>query len=354
MIVFVSICVAMLLVAAALIGYPLLKSREGEPKSQRVSVFILASLTMSLLAGAMYIGNTTWSWSDKPQTPATQAQGSAEIDALLAKADSEPDNAENWKALGRAYVTAGSFAPAGNAFQKAFELTQGKDVEVLTGLAEALVLTDQTSLNGRVGVLIDQALQLNPNNPKALWYGGLVALQMDNLQLARDRFQTMLALNPPPQVRTLLERQIQDLNQQLSETAVAGGPSAPIASPVTTGTGTRKVLVKVSLSPSLQQQLKSPMALFILARNPAQPGPPLAVERHQSTELPLQVELSAEDAMLPTRTLAAAEEVQIVARLSGSGMPTEQSGDLFGTASYSFAKQGEQGSVTIEINQRVP
>jgi cytochrome c-type biogenesis protein CcmH len=350
MIVFVSICVAMLLVAAALIGYPLLKAREGEPNSQRVSVFILASLTMSLLAGVVYVGNTTWSWRDKPQTQATQGQGSAEIEALLAKANNEPDNVENWKALGRAYVTAGSFAPGANAFQKAYELTQGKDVEVLTGLAEALVMTDQTSLNGRVGVLIDQALQLKPNNPKALWYGGLVALQMDNLQLARDRFQTMLALDPPQNVRTLLERQIQDLNQQLGEAAMAAAPNAAAAP--TAKTSARKVLVKVTLSPGLQ--LKSPTALFILARNPAQPGPPLAVERHQSTELPLQVELSAEDAMLPTRTLAAAEDVQIVARLSSSGMPTEHAGDLFGTANYSFTKQGEQGSVTIEINQRVP
>jgi cytochrome c-type biogenesis protein CcmH len=147
-------------------------------------------------------------------------------------------------------------------------------------------------------------------------------------------------------VRTLLERQIQDLNQQLGE--------APTPAAVPAAANARKVLVKVNVSPALQQQLKTPMSLFILARNPAQPGPPLAVERHQSTELPLQVELSADDAMMPTRTLASAAEIQIVARVSASGTPTEQSGDLFGTVGYSFTKQGEQGSVTIEINQRVP
>jgi cytochrome c-type biogenesis protein CcmH len=96
------------------------------------------------------------------------------------------------------------------------------------------------------------------------------------------------------------------------------------------------------------------VSLFVLARNPQQPGPPLAVERHLSSELPLQVELTTDDAMLPTHSLANAQDVEIVARLSASGMPTEQSGDLFGSAAYSFAKQGEQGSVTIEINQRVP
>lgn len=349
MIVFVSICVLMLLAAIALIGYPLLKRGDGEASPQRVSVFILSSLTMSLLAGAIYVGKTNWSWQDTPQAAtqeqANQVQVQAELAALQAKADSEPDNVDSWKALGRGYVGAGAFPMGVNAYQKAYDLTQGKDVEVLTGLAEALVLTDQTAVSGRAGVLIDQALQLQPNNPKALWYGGLVALQLDNLPLARDRFKTMLGMNPPPQIRSLLERQIQDLDQQLGD---AGAKSAPAAS------NARKVVVKVSLSPTLQQQLKTPMSLFILARNPAQPGPPLAVERHQSTELPLQIELSVDDAMLPTRTLAGADQVQIVARLSNSGMPTEQSGDLFGTADYSFAKQGEQGSVSIEINQRVP
>lgn len=322
MIVFALVCALMVLVAIALIGMPLLKRQEGEPYSRRLSVFVLASLSVSLLASTVYLANTNWPWQ------------------------SDPYNVENLKNLARSYVSAGNYALASNAYQQAYDLTKGQDVEVLTGLAEALVLTDQTSLNGRAGVLIDEALKLQPNNPKALWYGGLIALQLENLPLARDRFRTLLALDPPPQVRSLLERQIQDLTQQLGESPDTG--AAPAA------TSARKVLVSVTLAPSLQQQLKTPMALFVLARNPQQPGPPLAVERHLSSELPLQVELSADDAMLPTRTLANATEVEIVARLSASGMPNEQPGDYYGRAAYSFGKQGEQGSVTIEINQRVP
>lgn len=348
MIVFALVCALMLLIAIAIIGRPLLKRADGESYSSRISVFVLVSLTLTLLASAVYLGNTNWSWQNTPQANVTGTSNNRTlIDELLGKTNSEPGNAENWKSLGRAYVSDGSYALGSNAYQQAYDLTKGKDVDVLTGLAEALVLTDQTSLNGRVGVLIDEALQLQPNNPKALWYGGLVALQMENLPLARDRFKALLAMNPPPQVRTMLERQIQDLSQQLGDAPSAG---AQAAGPVSA----RKVTVKVTLAPTLQQQIKTPMSLFVLARNPQQPGPPLAVERHQSSELPLQVELTAEDAMLPTRTLASAQDIQIVARLSASGMPTEQSGDYFGSVSYSFTKQGEQGSVTIEINQRVP
>lgn len=346
MIEFALLCTLMLLVAIALLARPLLKQVAGESRSGRMSVFVLTSLSVGLLAAALYLGNTNWPWQGgaPTQTVAAPAENTAEIVALLSKTKSQPDNLDAWLELGRAYVSSGSYALAGNAYQQAYELSKGQNVDALTGLAEALVLTDQSSMNGRAAVLIEEALKLQPNHPKALWYGGLVALQVENLPVARDRFKALLALNPPQQVRTLLERQIQDLTQQLDE---------PARAVVATATA-RKVSVKVSLSAALQQQVKSPISLFVLARNSQQPGAPLAVERHVSNELPLQVELTVDDAMLPTRTLADAQEVEIVARLSASGMPTEQSGDYFGSAAYSFSRQGEQGSVTIEINQRVP
>ncbi len=347
MIAFALACAVMLLVAFALLARPLLKSAEGESRSRRLSVFVLTGLSVGVLASVLYIGNTSWPWLSGPpqQEGAGSAADAAAITELLNKAQAQPDNLDAWLELGRAYVADGNYASAGSAYQHAYDISKGQNVDAITGLAEALVLTDPSSMNGRAAVLIEEALKLQPNQPKALWYGGLVALQAQNLAVARDRFKALLALNPPEQVRTLLERQIQDLNQQLNE---------PAAAPVAAGSSARKVLVKVSLSAALKQQLQQPASLFVLARNPQQPGPPLAVERHQSSELPLQVELTADDAMLPTRTLANAQDVEIVARLSASGAPTEQSGDLFGSATYSFARQGEQGSVTIEINQRVP
>lgn len=345
MIVFALTCALMLLVAIALLARPLLRRAAGEPHSGKISVFVLTASTLCLVVAAMYLGNTTWPWqSGAPATvAATPANDTAALDALLNKTKAEPGNVDAWLELGRAYVSGGNYAVASNAYQQAYDLSKGQNVDAVTGLAEALVLTDQSSMNGRASVLVEEALKLQPNNPKALWYGGLIAMQVENLPVARDRFKALLALNPPQQVRTLLERQIQDLSQQLGETADTGA-----------AVSARKVVVKVSLSAALKQQLKEPVSLFVLARNPKQPGAPLAVERHMSSELPLQVELTTADAMLPTLTLAGAQEVEIVARLSASGMPTEHSGDYFGSAPYSFTQQGEQGSVTIEINQRVP
>lgn len=94
------------------------------------------------------------------------------------------------------------------------------------------------------------------------------------------------------------------------------------------------------------------MPLFILARDPGAGGPPLAVQRHSSTDLPLNIELSERDAMIPTRSIAGVPKVVVVARLSRSGAPQAQSGDLYGEAEYEFGTSS--GPLTIMIDRSVP
>ncbi len=93
------------------------------------------------------------------------------------------------------------------------------------------------------------------------------------------------------------------------------------------------------------------MTLFVLARDPSG-GPPLAAKRLSSTQIPLTVELTERDAMMPTRTIGAVPRVQVVARVSKSGTPQAQSGDFFGQADYEFGK--DTGTLNILIDQTVP
>lgn len=346
---FVLMCVLMLLVALGLIAVPLLKtaaSAELETKPRRgYAVLALTIGSVSAVSVGLYMYASNWQWGVSTAVAGSEAQAnSADIEALLQQLNTSPDNLEARLSLAQAYVAAGSYALAGQAYEQAYNLSKGQSIDAVTGLLEALVLTDQSATNGRAAALVDEALKLQANHPKALWYGGLLALQSENLSLARDRFKTLLAMSPPDSIRMLLERQVQDLDEQLT----AAGNALPTAVE-----SQRKITVQVRMSAAVKQQLTQPIALFILARNPLQPGAPLAVERHNSNELPLSVELSVADAMLPTRTLNDAETVEVVARLSASGSPTQQTGDWYGVATYSFATQGEQGGVTIEITQRV-
>jgi cytochrome c-type biogenesis protein CcmH len=233
------------------------------------------------------------------------------------------------------------------------------------GLGECLALLDEASLQGRAGKLFEQALVKAPNHPKALWYASMASLQAGDLRTGRDRLKLLLAQNPPDELKAMLERQVQDLTQQLGDgspgasqaapgpaMAAAGGSTPAPATNPQPGGAQRSIRVEVSLSPALAGKVSGEMPLFILARDPQAPGPPLAVQRRTSTEVPLAIDLSERDAMMPTRTIATVPKVQVVARLSRSGGPQAQSGDLFGQADYDFATA--TGTVRIVIDGTVP
>ncbi len=357
---FIIVSAAMLAAAVLWIVVPLLRAKPAadapaSPK-ERLLPGVVVALLVPVIAIAMYAGLSKWDW-DASEAAAAQT---AEIDRLLRnlqdKLADNPNDIKSWLLLGNSYRELGRYPLAVDAFQNAYDRTQGRDVTAVIGLAEALVLTDPASLTGRAGSLFEDALKQAPNHPKALWYGSIAALQAGDLKRGRDRLQLLLAQNPPQQMRDILQRQIQDLDQQLSEAgqgstppppvAAAGGEQPPAAS------GSRTIRVAVSLAPNIREQLKEPLLLFVLARDPQAGGPPLAVQRRNSSELPLTIELSERDAMMPTRTIASVPRVQVVARLSHSGRPQAQSGDFYGEGNYDFATGA--GTLNIMIDRTVP
>jgi hypothetical protein len=92
------------------------------------------------------------------------------------------------------------------------------------GLAEALAVQDQNALVGQAGELLERALQIDPRSDRALFYGGAAALRRGELPLARQRFATLLELNPPEQIRPLLQEQITAIDRQLGNP-----PTGPVA-----------------------------------------------------------------------------------------------------------------------------
>ena len=349
---FILACIGMVSVAIALFAWPLFRSKKlSLPSANRWLNIILIAVAISVISAgtyAAYIYKHGGKWY-ADNIPVAVDSVSPELVQAITQLEKmvkdDPNNATAWTKLGSANVMAHHPDEAVSAYQHAYDLTSGKEADVVAGLAEALLMMRTQSDFTRATTLIDDALRLQPNNPKALWYGGMIALQMNNLKLARDRFRSMLALNPPEQLRVMLAREVQDLDQQLGE----ANPASPAATQ-----SDRRITVHVKLDPKLQQQIKTPMAMFVLVRDPKQPGPPLAAQKRLSSELPLTIDLTTANAMMPNRTIATADNVEVVARLSLSGTAIQQSGDYVGSAHYSFKKQGDKGSVTIEINHQVP
>lgn len=360
---FIVVCVAMLLAALLWMVLPLLRTprQSGASESTELASYrserrfsgIAVALLVPVLAVLMYAGLSNWDWKAAQTESAQAANMEQAVAGLEAKLKENPDNLEGWIMLGRSYTAMSRYPRAADAYQQAYDLSKGQNVEAVIGLGEALALTDEASLTGRAGKLFDAALAVAPNHPKALWYGGVAALRSGDLRLGRDRLQMLLAQNPPEEIRGVLARQVQDLDEQLASAGAGSAPptqaSAPSAAPAAGG---RAIQVSVSLSPQLRQQLTGPLPLFILARDPSAGGPPLAVQRHSSDSLPLNVTLSESDAMIPSRSIATVPKVVVVARLSRGGSPQQQSGDLYGEAEYEFGKSS--GPLTIVIDRVVP
>lgn len=348
------IIVAAAMVAAALLWLllPLFRAKPAEdavdtrPSTKAWSAAAIAVLVPAL-AALMYAGLSNWDWKTVESETARAEQLDGLLKQLEARLQSNPDDVNGWLLLGRSHASMQRYPEAVKAYQRAYDLSRGENVDAILGLGEALAMSDESALTGRAAQLFDEALARAPNHPKALWYGSMAALQAGDLRKGRDRLQLLLAQGPPEELRTLLERQIQDLNQQIGE----AGQSATAAAGEGGDATARKIRVAVTVAPEIRQKLKDPVSLFVLARDPAG-GPPLAAQRHSSSQLPLTIELSEKDAMMPTRTIASSQRVQVVARLSRSGTPQAQSGDFFGQADYEFGK--DTGTLNIRIDQIVP
>jgi len=106
----------------------------------------------------------------------------------------------------------------------------------------------------------------------------------------------------------------------------------------------------VDIAPALKSRLAKTDVLFLFAR-PGQSGPPVAAIRASAGQLPLEFELDDSTAMNPGNALSQHKQVMLVARLSKSGNPMAQPGDLEGRALG--VKVGANG-VKLVIDQVLP
>lgn len=332
MLTFVLIAGTLAAGAAVLLLLPLMRRRaDGSPVSGIAAVAVLFAL---LLGGAgMYAAFSNYAWVEAPAVADTPAAMTAKLARRLAD---NPDDLQGWLQLGQSYQVLEQWPLASRAFQRADRLANGQNVEAILGLAESLFAEDQEQLRGAAGHLFERALQLDPDSQKALFYSAFAALGRGELPVARERLSRMLALNPPAEIRDILEKSIANIDRQ------AGAQAA-------TGDGAR-VSVHVSLAPSLEGRIKGDALLFVAARDPQSPGPPFAVKRLPA-RFPVDVELTAADAMLESRQITSGQKLEVVARVALGGTPTASSGDPFGQVSYHV---GKDGRLNIVIDRLAP
>jgi cytochrome c-type biogenesis protein CcmH len=336
MLAFVLIAGTLAAAAAVVVLVPLVRRRDD---ARPISTLAAGLTLFALLLGSagLYAAFSNYNWVAAPTVADTPA---AMADRLAHRLAEKPDDIDGWLMLGRSYSVLEQFPLAIRAYQRADRLANGGNAEAIIGVAESLVAQDHDSLNGAAGRLFERALQVEPGNPKALFYGAFAALARGELPTARERFERMLALNPPPQIRDIIAQRIADIDRAQT------GQAAPAPAP----TESAKISVHVTLAPALEGKVPGGATLFVAARDPKSPGPPFAVKRLAAT-FPLDVELTAADSMLESRRIAAGQQLEVVARVALGGTPTATSGDPFGQVGYHV---GKDGRLNIVIDRLAP
>jgi cytochrome c-type biogenesis protein CcmH len=341
MLTFVLLAIGLVLIAVAAVAVPLLR-RRGNGVGPAPAAALTASALLIGGSSVLYLLLSNWSWHAAPPADSPQAM----VARLARQLEQSPDNLDGWLMLGRSYAVLREYPLAVRAFERADRLSGGKNATALIGEATALILEDPQNLEGIAPKLIEQALQLEPRNGQALFFSAEVALRRGDLALARERFNRIIALNPPQDVRTLIEQQIAAIDQRLTAGPAAATPAAP-GSEANAASAT--VRVNVTLSPALTASAGE-APLFVFVRDPHMSGPPLAVKR-LSSHFPQSVALSASDSMLPGRALVSGQSVQVIARIARSGNPVGASGDPVGEVTYHV---GSDGLVNLVIDRLTP
>ena len=344
MITFVLLAAALTVAGAIAVVIPLLRGGVGAAAPGPAPWAAVAATVLLVIGSAvLYVSWSNWPW--RAVTPGDSPQSM--VARLARELEQNPRNLDGWLMLGRSYIALQEYPLALRAFERADRLSDGKNADALTGEAEALALTDESELNGRAGRLIERALALAPDSGKALFFGGAVAARRGDLPLARARFLKLLTMDPPADMRPLIEQQINSIDARLAgaaPVAAAGVPPPPAAA-----SPGAQVRVNVTLAPSLAAAVGA-SPLFVFVRDPAQPGPPLAVKRLES-RFPQVVSLAPSDAMIPGRAFAPGQSVQVVARIARSGNPVGASGDPLGEVTYQV---GRDGLVSLVIDHLMP
>ncbi len=345
---FAAIAVLLTALSVGLVVWPLLRSGT----STHPLAATLTALAIPAAVVLVYLLVSEYDWREPAVGPPATAAVSAEarsmeeaVASLERKLQAAPADEEGWILLGSSYLSLNRPAEAATAYQRALDVSEGRNVDARLGVAEARIVLDPGALTGPVGDDIEAVLKAEPRNPKGLWYGGLLSLARGQPAVARERWTTLLELSPPERVRQIIETQLAELDG--SAVADTGPQPDSPAAPVMAGGSAISVLV--SVSDALRAQVSPSAPLFVFVRDAQNPGPPLAVIRRLARDLPVTLQISDADIMLPGRTLASVTSAMLVARIANGGDPIAKPGDVYGEAQWQrTTRPGEPVAIVID------
>lgn len=313
---------------------------------------IVLSILVPVAALGLYwkIGSAPVAFSTEEQQSRMQMQmaqfSDPEIQALEAKIEQNPEDADSLFMLAQAYANMGEYTKSAGAYNRLTQLVP-QEAQLWADFADVLAMASGQVLAGHPTMLINRALSVDPDNPKANALAGAAAMERGDFKASIEYWSKLQKMVPPgsedaqmvesalTQAREALARGDKPVEVKpgmegdtLAGGALPGANSMPAAPATSASSGKERISGSVTLSDALKSKVGPDDLLFILARAESGPPMPLAVLRKQAGDLPLQFSLDDSMAMMPQMKISNYDSLVIVARISKSGQPVASPGDL--------------------------
>jgi cytochrome c-type biogenesis protein CcmH len=262
--------------------------------------------------------------------------------AIAARVEQRPDNIYYWVMLAQSAIAEGELLQASNYFAAAIK-AQPDDGYLLAQYAETLYLVAGSQFTPAVVEAMDKAFAVDSNNATVLGLKGIQAFEQRQLALAISYWQgARQSLDPAGSTAKALLIGIERAKMLLAD----GGTVTQ-----TGEKGSIKIEVSVTIDDSIDYT--PDQQVFVAVVEATGPPMPIAARKLRAADLPVTLNLTAADELMVGRTLASAQAVRLVARLSTSGSATAQSGD-WETTSPIVDLPHDQGPIELVIHRQRP
>ena len=340
------LAVALLAIPAAIIAWPFF---AGSVKERMLGMWVLLMMPLAGLLLYQQVGNPEAinlpvvtplrQQASQQSLQPEQQQMDTMIARLQQRLTENPDDPAGWVMLGRSLKTMQRYAQAQVALTNANAQIPG-NAQIMVELAEAnLFASGNSEISASILEMLESALEIDPQQQKALWLLGMAAVQNGDDETAVAHWQTLLKLVDPN------SEAAKTINQQI-EMTLAGTGQIQVVAEV-------EIPISITLAEEQRKNLPADAVLFVFL-HPAgtSGGMPLAVKRFSPPVFPLLTQLSNADLLRPGTTLKDFTQVDVSARISMAGVANPLPGDY--QASVITADTQSRTEIALHLDQRVP
>ncbi len=331
---------SLLLFCLVAIGLTIFLSKKaeehpGEYKKNSRLFFYFGIMAVPLIAFSMYYGLGDPKTVDlvagitKQDEQFDPQAHLKQINQLLAEKPNDPSLLAQ---VSRVYMMVGKFELAVQSARRLVSL-KPTDPTALVQLADALAMVSGGKITEEIFDILSVVLSIDKGNPVAMTLLGIGHEQRGQNNEALEYWRKAEALLPN---ESPLRNRLREMIVQVTQN--------PEINPIVSE---RTISVEVSLSAKLKNSFKGNSVLFVMIKNESL-KPPISVIKITKPMFPAQIELTEENSMLQGVSIKDFDTVYAVARVSHSGGPLPQQGDLEGRSESFDPKKTKRISILIK------